>query len=600
MTENSATTSDLRLICTTDLHMALDGTQMLTGNIENAGLANLVPAIAAARNEVSHSLLFDIGDAFQGSPLTDDLDRFSPHPMQQAFERVGYDAQTIGNHDLDFGLEALQQIVGGDRIATVCANLLSPLGVPLFDPYRILTIPFQGSVLRIGITGIVPPRVMRWNSHHLSSRVRAQDSVQAVQGVLPELLAAGADIIVVLAHCGIVPLDHDDLDEQAALPIAKIEGVDAILCGHQHRIFPGSDFPATDGIDPIAGTLAGKPAIMAGWAGQRIGILDLSLKHDGQSWAVADHKASFRRAVSQRDPEIAALAAPYVDRTRARLDEHISKSATPLSTVFSAVSHCTAVRAVQAALLAAARQKLSSDLPLLAVSAPYRCGGRSGAQAYTSLPAGTLGQGAVADLCPFSNWIIAVEATGAQVVDWLEMSSLHLAHLRPDCPDQPLINPDMPGYNFDSALGLSYAIDPLQPPRYSVSGRLLDTRARRIVDICYNGQPLDMDQRFAVITNSYRIGGGGNFPNLSKLDIIHDSIGSMKDLVTDWLRSAPDGIELPPPAWYLKPSVAVDATYRTGAGAPIREEVFPHILRPAGQTPEGWHDWDVSLRPTTD
>ena len=180
------------------------------------------------------------------------------------------------------------------------------------------------------------------------------------------------------------------------------------------------------------------------------------------------------------------------------------------------------------------------------------------------------------------------------------MSSLHLAHLRPDCPDQPLINPDMPGYNFDSVLGLNYAIDPLQPPRYSVSGRLLDAHARRIVDIRHNGQPLDMDQRFAVITNSYRIGGGGNFPNLSKLDIIHDSIGSMKDLVTDWLRSAPDGIELPRPAWYLKPSVAVDATYRTGAGAPIRGESFPHILRPAGQTPEGWHDWDVSLRPTTD
>jgi len=599
MTRNFEIQGSLRLICTTDLHMAIDGSRLLADGVDNAGLAALAPAIAAARAEVKHSLLFDIGDAFQGSALTDDLEPDAAHPMQQAFDMLGYDAQTLGNHDLDFGLDALEHVLQGGRIPMVCANLLCPMGQPVFDPYRILEVPFNDTILRVGITGVVPPRVMRWNGHHLRTRVRVSDSVDAVRGVLPELRAAGADIVVVLAHSGIVPIDHADLDEQAALPIANLDGVDVVLCGHQHRVFPGPDFPPADGIDPIAGTLNGTPAIMAGSSGQRIGVLDLSLAHDGKCWSVCAHRASFRRAAPQRDPAIAAIAAPHVARTRARLAEPISSTPYPLCTVFAAMADSRAVRAVQAAFLDAGRRALDTELPLLAVSSPYRTGGRSGPEAYTSLPAGTLHHSAISDLCPFANRIIAVEATGAQMIDWLEMASLHLGHLHSDQPTQPLINPEMPGYNFDAALGLTYRIDPTQPPRFTVSGALIDPSARRIVDIHHDGAPLDPAKRFAVITSSYRVSGGGNFPGLSDLRILHDGIGTMSDLVTRWISASPDGIEVPPPSWQLSPSSTVRATYRTGAGRPS-QDVLPHQLVSAGVTAEGWHDWDVTLNPLED
>lgn len=595
MTSSSVPPNTLRLICTTDLHMAIDGTRLLTGEVEEAGLAALSPAISAARAQVAHSLLFDIGDAFQGSPLTDDLDSETPHPMQGAFNLIGYDGQTIGNHDLDFGIDALRHMQKTATAPIVCANLLSLEGEPLFDPYRILTIPFGDDILRVGITGILPPRVMRWNRHHLHRHAQMRDSAEAVRAVLPELRAGGADIVIVLAHCGIVPLGHDELDEQAALPIAMLDGVDAVLCGHQHRVFPGPDFPHADGIDPILGTLDGTPAIMAGWAGQRIGVLDLTLKQDRNGWSVGGHRASFRLPHTNPDARITTLVAPHISRARVRLDAPISHTDHPIDTKFAAIAHSPAVRLVQAALLSAGRRAVTTDLPILAVASPLRCGGRAGPSGYTNIPSGPLNNRAVADLSPYPNRIIAAEVTGAQMIDWLEMASLHLGHISPQRAGQPLVNLEMPAYNFDAALGLNYVIDPTQPYRFSTSGKLMNIAARRITQVTHNGAPLDPTDRFVVIANSYRIAGGGNFPGMSDLNIINDNIGGMGELIAEWLRDHPNGITLPPPAWQIRPAVPVEVSYRTGSGHPDPAEVFPHVFRPAGKTADGWFDWDISL-----
>ena len=595
MTSSAMPTTTLRLIATTDLHMAMTGFDLLGTSRGATGLAALGPVIVQARDEAEAALVFDIGDAFQGSALTDDLDPAAPHPMQAAMNAVGYDAQTVGNHDLDFGLDAIRAIAAQAEAPVICANLLDLHGVPIFDPYRIVEVGTPLGPLRVGLVGVLPPRVMRWNRHHLAARARVSGCAEAVRGVLPELLMAGADIIVVLAHCGIVPDGHPDLDEQAALPIAAIDGVDAVLCGHQHRVFPGPGFPAARDIDPIAGTLAGTPALMAGWAGERLGLLDLMLERQPSGWRVTGHRASFRTPSPTPCAIVERIAAPHVARTRARLAQRLSHVERSVDTLFAPLYHGAAVRLMQAALMAQGRRRIETDLPMLAVASPFRCGGRAGPLAYTRIAAGPLTHGSVADLCPFSNRIVAVEATGAQIIDWLEMASGYIAHLRPDLPDQPMVNPDMPGYNFDAVLGLTYSIDPTQPHRFTSTGAPADLTSRRIVDLRHAGRPLAPAQRFVVIANGYRVFGGGNFPGMEALRLVEEDLGGTAQVIADWLGAHPEGITLPPPSWHLRPSVPVRATFRTGAGAPDADDLAPHGLRKAGVTPEGWHDWDVEL-----
>jgi hypothetical protein len=74
------------------------------------------------------------------------------------------------------------------------------------------------------------------------------------------LKAAGAEVVIALCHSGISAAVRAGGEENAALYLAGIDGIDAIVTGHQHLTFPGhKSFDGLAGVDNKAGTLAGKP-----------------------------------------------------------------------------------------------------------------------------------------------------------------------------------------------------------------------------------------------------------------------------------------------------------------------------------------------------
>ena len=68
--------------------------------------------------------------------------------------------------------------------------------------------------------------------------------------------------------------------------VAALPGIDVVIAGHTHRVFPAPDHPAGPGIDLQAGTLAGKPAVMPGFWGSHLGVIDLGLMPDGEGWRI--------------------------------------------------------------------------------------------------------------------------------------------------------------------------------------------------------------------------------------------------------------------------------------------------------------------------
>ena len=103
----------LRVLATTDLHAHLFSYNYYANRPDNrVGLARLAASIVQARAECPNILLFDNGDTFQGAPLgdaalSDLMPRALAHPMVAAMNGLGYDAATLGNHDFDYGIEAL-------------------------------------------------------------------------------------------------------------------------------------------------------------------------------------------------------------------------------------------------------------------------------------------------------------------------------------------------------------------------------------------------------------------------------------------------------------------------------------------------------------
>ena len=58
-------------------------------------------------------------------------------------------------------------------------------------------------------------------------------------------------------------------------------GIDAIVTGHSHLVFPSPTFDGFADVDVAAGTISGKPAVMAGFWGSHLGLIDLLLERDG-------------------------------------------------------------------------------------------------------------------------------------------------------------------------------------------------------------------------------------------------------------------------------------------------------------------------------
>jgi 2',3'-cyclic-nucleotide 2'-phosphodiesterase/3'-nucleotidase len=139
-----------------------------------------------------------------------------------------------------------------------------------------------------------------------------------------------------------------------------------------------------------------------------------------------------------------------------------------------------------------------------------------------------------ADLYLYANTVYAVKVTGAQILDWLETAATRFAQIDPTkATAQPLINPGMPGYNFDvfTDSRLTYDIDvtqPLPPAGTKASGR--------IKNVLFNGAPLDLAADFIVATNNYRASGGGNFPGLDGTKTIYAAPDTSRDVLIAYIK----------------------------------------------------------------
>lgn len=76
--------------------------------------------------------------------------------------------------------------------------------------------------------------------------------------------------------------------------LSQIPGINAILFGHAHAVFPSKDFAAISGSDIAQGTLNGVPAVMPGQWGDHLGIVDLVVNNDSGQWQVMQGKAQAR------------------------------------------------------------------------------------------------------------------------------------------------------------------------------------------------------------------------------------------------------------------------------------------------------------------
>ncbi|MBO9465426.1 bifunctional 2',3'-cyclic-nucleotide 2'-phosphodiesterase/3'-nucleotidase [Tropicibacter sp. R15_0] len=624
----SSNQAHLRILETTDIHVHVHPYDYYADKPrDTVGLSRAASIINEIRAEATNSLLVDNGDFLQGNPMGDyiayerGMKEGDMHPIITAFNTLGYDAATIGNHEFNYGLDFLMKSAAGAEFPIVLANIAKEQGASaredktLFKPYSILERELTDGngdthPIKVGVIGFTPPQVMNWDRRHLEGKVSARDIVETAKAFIPEMKEQGADVIIALSHSGIGSADHADGMENASVPLAAVDGIDALVTGHSHLVFPSATYADYAAVDAEKGTIHGKPAVMGGFWGSHLGVIDLLLEREGNEWRVVT-TTSESRPISKRnedrsitalvedDQAVLAATAKDHEETLAYVRRAVGKTSAPLHSYFALVADDPSVQIVSIAQKWYVEQMLKGTehegLPVLSAAAPFKAGGRGGPEYYTDVAVGDVAIKNVSDLYLYPNTVRAVRVTGAQVKGWLERSAGMFNQIDAGSKDAILLNPSFPSYNFDVIDGVTYQIDLSQPSRFAPKGELLDEGASRIVDLKFNGEPVTDDMEFIIATNNYRASGGGNFPG-TKDTIVFEAPDTNRDVIVRYIVEQGTIDPKADANWSFAPLDGTTVLFETGPKArDYIDDVKGVSIEDAGDGADGFAAFRIKL-----
>lgn len=227
----------MRLIYTSDTHSCLFPTSFCTKETADFGLYRIVGSVTKDDDTV----IVDGGDSLHGSALSKYVfdNSIRPFPQAVAFKRMGLDLLTLGNHDFDYGHDALRDFLEQTGARVICANVVDVRGEIAFEEHVVIT---DRSGLRVGFTGIITDY-----TSHLEPRDKMKDFLiyDAFEKAKEQLewLRANCDVSVLVYHGGF----EEDLETGMRLVqsrgndgcrIARLLDYDLILAAHQHIEIP--------------------------------------------------------------------------------------------------------------------------------------------------------------------------------------------------------------------------------------------------------------------------------------------------------------------------------------------------------------------------
>lgn len=515
----------ITLLGTTDSHGHIEPWDYYSNQPANLGLAKISTLVRAARAQAPDALLLDCGDTTEGTPFAYYFarkDTAKPNPEAVTFNAMHYDAMAVGNHEFNFGLEEMWKAKRESHFPWLAANVKQTYtsGDAYIRPYIIKNV----AGVRIGIVGFVTPGIPRWEIPEHYKGYEFESIVEAAKTVIPEVRKQ-VDLLVVIMHSGIdrnpdtgTAPSHPDI-ENAAWELAETEpGIDVIFFGHTHRELPEKI---------VNGVLLSQPK---NW-GLSLARADVNMSRDDAGvWHVKSKHSETIPVTADvaADPEIMKLMEPYQAEVLKYLDTQIATSTTAISGEYARYHDEPLVDLIHKVQLEAGH----ADVSMATLFYP-------GAQ----VPAGPVTVREAMAIYLYENKLYTVEMTGAQLKDALE----HAASFFPAWPIPAGQELRLPGYNADSAEGVSYLIDLTQPV------------GQRVRDLTFHGALLSADQKLRVAINNYRYSGGGGYSVFQGLPIVYRSSEEVSELLVNYLARTKTFPQTADGNWKIEPPEALAA-----------------------------------------
>lgn len=321
-------------------------------------------------------ILLDAGNALYGAPLANVS---TGEDVVKLMNAVGYDAMTVGSHDLALGAERLTELAAQAQFQLISANLVKDDGANLLSGSAIIE---KGNV-KFGVFGLIAPSVMG----RAEADMNAADPIEAAKAQAAALEAENCSVIIALAHIG-----ADENAELTAKMLAEqVEGIDVIITGH-------SDAALEDGVW-VNNTLV----VCAGGGIENIGCVDI----DGTGLTAATLLTDEDFGEADVDAEINALIKEIRTAQEAQLNEVIGQTSVELNG--AAESVCAGETNLGSLAADALRSAAGADIALI-----------SGGSFSGLIPAGDISLGQLASVFEGSSFGVKLSVTGEQLTAILE------------------------------------------------------------------------------------------------------------------------------------------------------------------------------------
>ncbi len=380
----------IRLIATNDFHGALESRSDVNG-VMRGGAAYVAAVVERARAECTvpcQSILLDAGDLFQGTPLSN---LAFGRPVIEYYNRMGYAASALGNHEFDWGTDTLRARMRDANFAIMGANVKFKDGsdVPWIRDDTIVT---RGNT-KVGIIGITTPETATSTLPANVKAFRFDDPAAVIDQHAKSLRARGASVIVVITHeggfCNIKDGVETCTGEVFDVAAKVTEKIDAIISGHTHSL--------------VNTHVNGIPIVQARSSGQAVDIVDIPLGDDGKPSGPA---VSDVRSVTTSSLTAFAPVDSIVNRASQRVASIVNRR---VSTVAVALTREGSQYPLGNLIADAQRWAGKGDIAIM---------NNRGIRA--NLRAGEITYGTLFEIQPFANTLYRVRMTGAQVREYLE------------------------------------------------------------------------------------------------------------------------------------------------------------------------------------
>jgi len=497
------------VLATTDIHGHLMPVDYFTNRPADRGLARVATLIGEARRGAPDALLVDCGDTVQGSPMAYYFARKNsrpPNPTIAAMNALRFDAMTIGNHEYNFGLSVLEKVRREANFPLLSANTYQTHTADrsLYTPFVIKEV----SGVRVAILGLTTAAIPNWEEPANYAGHEFRDTLAEAKKWVAHLRGEErVDLVVLAVHMGLeVDLRTGSSGswnipgENTCIAIAEqVPGIDVIFMGHTHREVSGLN---------INGVLL----VQANRWADTLARADIYLDPvEGGGWRVVAKSGRTIPVTAQTatDPAIAALIEPYETETQAWLGKTIGTCAAELTATESRLQDSAIVDLIQ-------RVQLEAGGADVSFAASFNLSAR--------LPQGPVTVRDIAGLYVYENSLVVIEVTGAQIKAGLEHAASYFRPYVEGRTARELVDPRVPGYNFDLAEGVDYTIDLTRAP------------GDRITGLTFGGEPLAPDRRLKLALNNYRVNGGGGYTMFKGAPVVWRSGTEIRDLIIDWVE----------------------------------------------------------------